>query len=94
MPAQIRDRIIKPKAVNQILQWDRLAMAALVTTDVDPVVVIEDVLEGRGDIGLAVLVHPARHQFPYISTTVLLDWTMVSSGNKGREICGYSLRHW
>jgi len=46
VPAQIRDRIIKPKAVNQILQWDRLAMAALVTTDVDPVVVVKDVLKG------------------------------------------------
>jgi hypothetical protein len=46
--AQIRHRIIQPKAVDQSLQRDQLAVTALVTAYVDAVVVVLNVLE-RGE---------------------------------------------
>lgn len=46
MAAQIGDRVVRAEPVNQVLQWDQLAVAAFVTADVDTIVVIHDVLQG------------------------------------------------
>ena len=44
--AQIGDRVVRAKTVDQVLQRDRLAVATFVTANVDAVVVIFDVLQG------------------------------------------------
>jgi hypothetical protein len=68
--AEVRHWVISPESVDQILQRDQLAVTALVAAYVDPVVVIEDVLECGGDIGLAGSGHDAG------VITALLYWSI------------------
>jgi hypothetical protein len=66
--AKVWDRVVGPKALDQVNQRNQLSMATLVTANVDTVVVVPDILEGGGDVSLAGSIHGRG----YINSPLLL----------------------
>ena len=66
--AKVWDRVVGPKALDQVNQRNQLAVATYVTANVDTVVVVQYVLEGGWDVGLAGSIHGRG----YINSPLLL----------------------
>jgi len=57
MTAKVWDRVVGPEAIDQVNQRNQFAVTALVTANVDTVVVIKDVLQGCRGVLLVWLGH-------------------------------------